>query len=261
MSDPQLERGTEALDAGKPEQALAAVEGRTDPDAHLLATWALIDLGELASARERYDAAREGLGVENVDVIWLGAELALRGWDVEGAKRGFEQLVAATGAPAFLDRLSLCLELEEDWTAAEALLERASRADPTGSPLPARFDEAAFDAVVAQAVQDLAPRFREALDQCRVVVEPMPFRDLIDDEHPEWVPPDLLGLFHGLTLEELSEGDGGELPSSIYLFQRNLERACVDREALAEEIRITLYHELGHFLGLDEDEVDAMGLG
>ena len=50
------------------------------------------------------------------------------------------------------------------------------------------------------------------------------------------------------------------LPASIVLFQRNLERFARDREELAEEIRVTLVHEVGHFLGLDEDELYERGL-
>ncbi len=49
-------------------------------------------------------------------------------------------------------------------------------------------------------------------------------------------------------------------PSSIALFQRNLERMARDREELVEEIRVTLLHEVGHFLGLDEDQLRDLGL-
>ncbi len=50
------------------------------------------------------------------------------------------------------------------------------------------------------------------------------------------------------------------LPSAILLYQRNLERFVRTREELVEEIRITLVHEVGHFLGLDEDELYERGL-
>ena len=72
-------------------------------------------------------------------------------------------------------------------------------------------------------------------------------------------PPDLLGLFLGVSLLERS-GEHPELPPSIHLYQRNLERAAVDEEELKEQIRITLYHELGHYLGFDEDGVAELGL-
>jgi predicted Zn-dependent protease with MMP-like domain len=49
-------------------------------------------------------------------------------------------------------------------------------------------------------------------------------------------------------------------PSSIVLYQRNLERAARTRAELVEEVRITLVHEVGHFLGLSEDELYQRGL-
>jgi predicted Zn-dependent protease with MMP-like domain len=49
-------------------------------------------------------------------------------------------------------------------------------------------------------------------------------------------------------------------PSSIALFQRNLERMARDQDELVEEIRVTLLHEVGHFLGLDEDGLRDLGL-
>jgi predicted Zn-dependent protease with MMP-like domain len=51
-----------------------------------------------------------------------------------------------------------------------------------------------------------------------------------------------------------------QLPPSIVLFQRNLERFVRSRAELAEEIRVTLVHEVGHYLGLDEDELYERGL-
>jgi len=75
-------------------------------------------------------------------------------------------------------------------------------------------------------------------------------------------PPDLLGLYVGMPLSGHEGHEGAaELPPTIFLFQRNIERACVDEDELREEIVVTLYHELGHALGFDEDGVDAMGLG
>jgi predicted Zn-dependent protease with MMP-like domain len=45
------------------------------------------------------------------------------------------------------------------------------------------------------------------------------------------------------------------------LFKRNLERSAGDAAELAEQIRVTLYHELGHYLGLDEDALEDLGYG
>ena len=49
-------------------------------------------------------------------------------------------------------------------------------------------------------------------------------------------------------------------PGAIYLFRRNLLRVCADRDELKREVRITVQHEVGHLLGLDEDDLERWGL-
>ena len=64
-----------------------------------------------------------------------------------------------------------------------------------------------------------------------------------------------------MPLTETGELDSVQLrPNTIYLFQRNIERVARDREDLVEQIRITLYHELGHYLGFEEEDMDGLGL-
>ena len=58
-----------------------------------------------------------------------------------------------------------------------------------------------------------------------------------------------------------SHGDVPDTPGAIYLFRRNLLRVTSDREELSREIRVTVRHEVGHLLGLDEDELERWGLG
>jgi predicted Zn-dependent protease with MMP-like domain len=91
------------------------------------------------------------------------------------------------------------------------------------------------------------------------VIDPMPSAELVGAPglgHP----PDLLGLFTGAPIAERGLVTG-ELPATIFLFQRNLERVSRNRDELLDEIRTTLYHELGHALGFDEEGVDELGLG
>lgn len=261
MSRDSFTAASAALNEGRPEDALECLEGLEGPDSDLLAGWAYLDLGQLFEAESLLARAVGALPHDDLDLRWLSAEVNLRAWRIALAREGFEALLELAREPAFLERLSLCLDLDQDWDGAQALLVEAAEIDPTGSPLPARLSEAAFDEVVASAVGELPMTFQEALARCRVVIEPMPFRDLVPVDAPEEVPPDLLGLFTGPDLHELAEEQVAILPPTIYLFQRNLERATSEVQPLREEIRVTLYHELGHLLGLDEEEVDSMGLG
>ncbi len=80
---------------------------------------------------------------------------------------------------------------------------------------------------------------------------------LLVEENPP-LDPELLGLFAGVPLDQKSYlSAGGELPPQIYLFKRNLERFARPEE-LATQVAITLYHELGHYLGMDEEDLEEL---
>ena len=69
----------------------------------------------------------------------------------------------------------------------------------------------------------------------------------------------LFGLFRGLSLQERSFFDGsGHGPHQIVLFKEELEECCASRQELVQEITLTLLHEVGHYLGLGEDELVAL---
>ena len=118
-----------------------------------------------------------------------------------------------------------------------------------------------FDGIVIDALERLAPEFYERLqnENVDIVVETEPSRGKLSE----------LGLHRNETLFGLSEGvslaDGGShastLPSKITIFQRPIEEAVDNREELDAEVLKTVWHEVGHFLGFDEDEVADMGLG
>ena len=88
---------------------------------------------------------------------------------------------------------------------------------------------------------------------------PLPDLEILAEESPP-LPPDILGLFIGRHRMERRHDDLPSSPGAIYLFRRNLLRQCRDVDELAQEVRITVQHEVGHFLGLDEDELERWGL-
>jgi predicted Zn-dependent protease with MMP-like domain len=69
----------------------------------------------------------------------------------------------------------------------------------------------------------------------------------------------LLGLYEGVPLTERSVMDAPRPPDVIYLFKHDLEDACDDVATLAAEVRTTLLHELGHYFGFGEDELEELG--
>lgn len=95
---------------------------------------------------------------------------------------------------------------------------------------------------------------REQARKLPVTFERVPHRDLIADG----IEPDTLGLFTG---PEFADEEHSPLPPQIILFLENIwDLAEGDEEFFREEIRTTFLHELGHYLGLDEDELTERGL-
>ena len=90
-----------------------------------------------------------------------------------------------------------------------------------------------------------------------VVMLPRPTKAMVRDDG---IDPDLLGLFVGPSCAEGVES-GDPLPPEILLFLENLwDYADGDEEIFREEVRVTYYHELGHYLGLEEDDLEDRGL-
>jgi predicted Zn-dependent protease with MMP-like domain len=149
--------------------------------------------------------------------------------------------------------------LGEDEKAQEHAAE-ARAIDPAAFAPPLEVSGEEFDAIVEESLKELPDEIRRKLDEVPVVVEDLPSRAVLTAEHPP-LAPDVLGLFVGRHLLERSHLDLPGAPGAIYLFRRNLLRACLDREELKREVRTTVRHEVGHLLGLDEDELDDWGLG
>lgn len=138
--------------------------------------------------------------------------------------------------------------------------EAAEELDPESFPQPLAMADAAFDDVVRQAIAELPAEVRKRMDEIPVIVEGLPSRELLAGED-EPLSPDLLGLFVGRDLLQRHHDDVPGAPGAIYLFRRNLLRVCRDVDELKREIRITVQHEVGHLLGLDEDDLEQWGLG
>ena len=113
----------------------------------------------------------------------------------------------------------------------------------------------AFAELVQQAISDLPPPYAKLMESIAVVVEEEPPEDVVrdlelDEKH------DLLGLYQGQSLAEGSFfRPGGEAPPRISIYRGPILRLCENPEEVVQEVYDTLVHELGHHVGLDDDEM------
>lgn len=116
---------------------------------------------------------------------------------------------------------------------------------------------AAFERLVAEAVMLIPVRFRRELRNLALVVEDAPRPDTLAAMEIE--PPDsLYGLYEGTPLTERGWGFGNNLPDRITLFQRPIEEDCEDEDEVRAVVGETLIHEIGHYFGMSEDEIEAI---
>jgi predicted Zn-dependent protease with MMP-like domain len=125
------------------------------------------------------------------------------------------------------------------------------------------FDLAAVEgpivATAEQVLSGLPERFKKLVADVPILVEERPSEELVS----EGFDPRSLGLFSGPTQGERAGPDVAPAPTRIVLYAANLAAYAdpSDAEELRHEVEVTLLHELGHYFGLDEDELEALGLG
>jgi predicted Zn-dependent protease with MMP-like domain len=114
-----------------------------------------------------------------------------------------------------------------------------------------------FEHHVAEALASIPKRFRNAMQNIAIVIEDEPSQDLLDEMGIE--PPDtLLGLYQGTPLTERRWDYGNTLPDRVLIFQGPHEREAEDEDDLVVAIAETLIHEIGHYFGLSEEEIEAI---
>jgi predicted Zn-dependent protease with MMP-like domain len=113
---------------------------------------------------------------------------------------------------------------------------------------------AEFERVVNEALESLPKRFAEMVENVVIAVEDEPTdEDLesIDDGDDD---SELLGIYRGVALTERTH-DMQLLPDEIAVFRGPINRVARDRNEAVREVRETVIHELGHYFGLDDDEM------
>lgn len=113
---------------------------------------------------------------------------------------------------------------------------------------------AEFEAMVEEALASLPRRFLELVDNVAIVIEDEPSPEDLAEAGYE-PGEELFGLYQGLSLPERGAFYSNVVPDRIVLYRGPLLRHCRSRSQLKAEIRATVIHELGHYFGLDEEDL------
>lgn len=113
------------------------------------------------------------------------------------------------------------------------------------------------EAEIARVWQSLPKSLQEPLREVPVRLESRPDDHPLDDGHPE----DLLGLFEGPSHGDLAVDVSAEQPAIILFLENLRDTANDDPDAFLQEVRTTLLHEIGHYFGFNETDLEARDLG
>ena len=125
--------------------------------------------------------------------------------------------------------------------------------EPDKRPMIVSLEE--FDRWIQEALAELPPRFAALAAEVAIVVEEEPSLEVLRDLELE-SEDDLLGLYQGIPIDETSFFQpAGELPARISIYRGPILRLCRTKTEVIREVRDTVVHELGHHVGLDDDEM------
>jgi predicted Zn-dependent protease with MMP-like domain len=127
-----------------------------------------------------------------------------------------------------------------------------------------RSEREQFDRILDQVLSELPDLAKATLEEIPLIVEDYPSPSIRKAEGLKY-RDELCGYFEGVPKIERSVSDGYVLPNRIYVFREgNLslaidEEGNIDSAELQRQIRITVLHEIGHYLGLSEEDLTELG--
>jgi predicted Zn-dependent protease with MMP-like domain/Flp pilus assembly protein TadD len=226
----------------------------------LLSGMGLNQVGECERALVSLDAALEHMP-RSVDALVERGIALFELCRFKEAQAAFEKVLKDAPDEAWAHHyLGLMAERRQDTREAKKRFEKAQGLMPEEFPPPVKLSEAEFDQALEAAVKALPEHVKGYLDNVTISVEEIPSDEDLTGQSPP-LSPCILGVFRGTPVGERSVTSAYDhFPASIVLYQKNLERFAKTREELIEQIGITVMHEVGHLVGLDEDDLWERGL-
>lgn len=106
-------------------------------------------------------------------------------------------------------------------------------------------DDAGFEKLVIAGIEALPARFQNLMENVAVVIEDKPQTEK------------LFGLYEGIPVTERGSEYGGMLPDKITIFKHTILETYTDEEDITACVANTIWHEVAHHFGFDEEWVEA----
>ena len=239
------------------DRELPRLDRTTEGEVHYLKAKAVFYLDDLEGALFLTRRALKTVGEVPIYRAFDGQILFEIG-RFEDARRSLELAVTLDPeAGHAIYHVALVLERLGDDEAAAHAFRKANALDPDHYPLPVAVEDEFFRHAVSEALDNLPRSIREYVSDVPVIVEDHPSEELMSNEN---VSPQILGIYIGVPRTQVEVGAQAEDLTRIVLFKRNLEKVCRDRDDLIDQIQITVRHEIGHHLGLSEEDMERLGL-
>lgn len=115
-------------------------------------------------------------------------------------------------------------------------------------------DKEKFEGFVEEALSDIPDKFKRLLDNLAVIVEAKAARDIYDKTGLSRLST-ILGVYHGVPYKNRGPFYGNLPPDVITIYQESIENFCSTEEEIKKKIREVVFHEIGHYFGLSEEEL------
>lgn len=256
-----IEQGLELLEDGEP---LIRGDDELLFESELLRATALNQLGDFTEALASIRVALD-VDAEHPEARLEQGQALFELGRFDEARRVYQSLAKDFPDEAWAHHY-LGLLAERRGEAPEPFFKKAQALAPDDFPPPVHLSAEEFQKAVEDAIDALPAHVQPDLERCVIDVQLIPSDEEV---HDGGVSPLILGLFRepelpekptGYALDEVPDRLLSDPTTRITLYQNNLERFARSRDELLEEIRITVLHEVGHLLGLDEDELYERGL-
>ncbi len=155
--------------------------------------------------------------------------------------------------------LGLLALRQEKTGLAMIFFENANELQEERFPVPVEISDEEIVEIVEKMIEEIPEDLRKSLDNVPILLQKRPDEAFLFSSDPP-MDPTILGVFDGIPAPDMGSSMIVTAPSRIVLFAENIWLLASDRDKLEEELWITLKHEIGHFLGLSEEDLADRGL-